>query len=196
MNTSSTWGFFTAANGKSAETQGIELELQGYLTDSLHYSLGYAHVSAELTDDFYVPSSIGAAESTRLQATSGAALPTTPENTLSLALDYTHELDNDMYLIAGINAYYQSDSFNYLGENPRYQANMDGFKLFNASLRLSADSWDATLYIKNLTNEEGVTGMITENHMGTDPGENFLGNSSKDYISLPRTVGVSFSYNF
>lgn len=101
-----------------------------------------------------------------------------------------------MYLITAINAYYQSDSWNYLGENPRYQAEMDGFKLFNASAKLSADNWDLTLYIKNLTNEDGVTGMITEGHMGTDPAENFLGNSSKDYISLPRTLGMSLSYRF
>ena len=196
LNTSSAWGFFTAANGDSAETKGVELEIQGYLNDSLHYTLGYAHVKAELTGDFYVPSATWAAEPTRLQATSGTALPTTPENTLSLALNYTHELENGMYLISGINAYYQSDSYNYLGENPRFQSKMNDFKLINASLRLSADDWDATLYIKNVTNQKGVTGMITEAHMGTDPGENFFGNSSKDYISLPRTVGVSFSYNF
>ena len=101
-----------------------------------------------------------------------------------------------MYLITQLTGYHQSESFNYLGESQKYQSWLSGFSLFNASTRLSSDEWDLTLYIKNLTNEAGVTGRITENHMGTDPGENFLGNASKDYISLPRTVGLSMSYRF
>ncbi|MCJ8271836.1 MAG: TonB-dependent receptor, partial [Psychrosphaera sp.] len=196
LNTRSTWGFFTAANGDTAQTKGIELELQGYLTPELHYSVGYAHVTAELTSDFYVPAGVGADETYRLQAEKGSALPTTPESTLSLSLDYTYSLPNEMYLITQLTGYHQSESFNYLGESQKYQSWLSGFSLFNASTRLSSDEWDLTLYIKNLTNEAGVTGRITENHMGTDPGENFLGNASKDYISLPRTVGLSMSYRF
>lgn len=196
LNTSSSWGFFTVANGDSAQTKGIELELQGYLSDDWHYTLGYAHVNAELTDDFFVPTGVTADAPERLQAPDGAKLPTTPEDTLSLSLDHTYSLNGDMYLITRLNAYYQSESLNYLGDSDKFQADIDGFTLLNASTRLSTDDWDLTLYIKNLTNEEGVTGLISENHMGTDPAEQFFGNSSKDYISLPRTIGVSMSYRF
>lgn len=196
LNTASTWGFFTVANGESAQTQGLEFELYGYLTDSLHYVLGYAMVQAELTGDFYAPSSVGAVSSTRLVAEDGAELPLAPEHTFSLSLDYTHELDNDMYWVTQANMYYQSDSLNWLGDDPARQANIDGFAVVNLSTRLSADDWDLTLYIKNLTNEEGVTGLITEGHMGTAPEENFLGNSSRNYISLPRTIGLSATYRF
>jgi iron complex outermembrane receptor protein len=196
LNTSTTWGFFTAANRDSAQTKGIEFELQGYLSDDVHYTLGFAHVNAELTADFYVPSGLAADLSTQLQAKKGGALPTTPENTLSLSLNHTYSLDNGLYLVSQLNGYYQSESFNYLGESERYQATIGGFSLFNASAKLSANNWDVTLYIKNLTNEDGVTGKITENHMGTDPDERFLGNSAKDYISLPRTLGLTMSYRF
>ncbi|UAA39615.1 TonB-dependent receptor [Paraneptunicella aestuarii] len=196
LNTASTWGFFTVANGESAQTQGLEFELYGYLTDSLHYVLGYAMVQAELTDDFYAPSSVSAASSTRLVAEDGSELPLAPEHTFSLSLDYTHELDNGMYWVSQANMYYQSDSLNWLGDDPARQADIDGFAVVNVSTRLSADDWDLTLYIKNLTNEEGITGLITEGHMGTDPAENFLGNSSRNYISLPRTIGLSATYRF
>lgn len=196
LNTASSWGFFTVANGESAETSGIELEVQGHLTDSLHYVLGYAYVKAELSDDFYAPSGVGAEEPYALVAEDGDKLPLAPENTLSFSIDYTHSLDNDMYWITQANMYYQSESLNWLGDNPQRQADIDGFTLFNASTRLSMENWDFTLYVKNITNEEGVTGKITEGHMGTEPAENFYGNSSKDYISLPRTVGLSATYRF
>jgi len=196
LNTASSWGFFTVANGDSAQTSGLEFELQGYLTEDIHYTLGYAYVNAELTADFYAPSGIGADETYALIAKDGDKLPLAPEHTLSLAFDHTYTLDNDMYLISQINMYYQSSSLNWLGESETKQADIDGFSLINASTRLSNDDWDLTLYIKNITNEEGVTGKITEGHMGTGPDENFLGNSSKDYISLPRTIGLSATYRF
>lgn len=196
LNTSSYWGFYTVANGDSARTQGIEFELQGYLTDSIHYVLGYAYVNAELTADFIVPSSVFADSATRVQATDGTTLPASPEHTLSLALDYTHELDNGMYWITQLNTYYQSDSVNYLGESATLQADIDGFSLWNLTSRISDENWNVTFYVKNIFNEDGVTGLLPEAYMGTDPDENFLGNSSKDYISLPRTVGVAFNYRF
>jgi iron complex outermembrane receptor protein len=196
LNTASTHGFFTVANGESAQTSGLELELQGYLTDDLHYTLGYAYVQAELSDDFYAPSGISADEVYKKVAEDGDKLPLAPENTLSLSLDYTHTLDNDMYLISQVNAYYQSGSLNWLGDSATRQADIDGFTIANASIRLSADDWDLTLYIKNISNEDGVTGKITEGHMGTGPDENYLGNSAKDYISLPRTIGLSATYRF
>ena len=196
LNTASYWGFFTVANGDSARTQGIELELEGYLTDSIHYVLGYANISAELTADFIVPTSVGADNATRVQAESGAKLPASPENTISLAVDYTHELEGGMYWVTQVNTYYQSSSLNYLGDSASLQADIDGFSLSNITSRLAAETWDVTLYVKNIFNEDGVTGLIPEAYMGTDPSENFLGNSSKDYISLPRTFGVAFNYRF
>jgi iron complex outermembrane recepter protein len=196
LNTASYWGFFTVTNGESAQTQGIELELEGYLSNELHYSLGYAYVDATLTDDFYVPASVFSDATYRKQADDGARLPSSPKHTLSLSLDYTQEVMNDWLWISQINTYYQSDSLNYLGDSATLQADISGFSIWNASTRISAEKWDLTLYVKNLFNEDGVTGLITEGHMGTDPAENFLGNSSKDYISLPRTIGLAATYRF
>ncbi|MCC9662094.1 TonB-dependent receptor [Pseudoalteromonas sp. MB41] len=196
LNTATTWGFFSVANGESAQTAGVEFELQGYLTDELRYTLGYAYVRAELTADLYVPSSIAAENPLSLQAKDGDKLPSTPENTLSASIDYTHTLDNGMYWITLLSAYYQSDSLNYLGESEKLQADIDGFSIWNLSSRLNHEDWDVTLYVSNLFNEDGVTGTIPEGYMGTEPSQNFLGNSSKDYISRPRTIGINALYRF
>jgi outer membrane receptor protein involved in Fe transport len=56
--------------------------------------------------------------------------------------------------------------------------------------------WNASLWVKNIFNEEGVTGTFTELYMGTAPADRLLRHGAKDLISLPRTIGLSFNYNF
>jgi iron complex outermembrane receptor protein len=195
LNTATTWGFFAVANGESAQTSGVELELQGYLTDNLHYLVGYAYTQAELNNDFYAPSGADAEKPTYLVAADGTRLPTTPENTFSVSMDYTHTMDNNMYWITQVNGYYQSDTVNALGDG-KYQADIDDFFIWGASTRINADDWDLILYVRNIFNEDGVTGVLPESVMGTNPTKNFLGNASKDYISQPRTIGLSAKYRF
>src|SRR3546814_18710676 len=50
--------------------------------------------------------------------------------------------------------------------------------------------------MKNLTNEAGVTGVYTEQYMGTLPAEGYFGNGSKALVTLPRTVGLTVGYRF
>ncbi|WP_250461205.1 TonB-dependent receptor [Microbulbifer litoralis] len=199
LNTSTpNWGFFAAVNGDSARSQGIELELQGSLAGSLNYGIGYAYVDSQLTADFYQPAGNvdGSGEVFEFMvAEDGKALPSSPEHTLSVSLDHTAEFGPGLMLVSRLSAYYQSDSTNTIGSGAT-AADIDAFSLWNASSTLLADSWSATLYVKNLLNEDGVTGALPEAYMGTDPAENFYGNSSKDYISQPRTLGVSASYRF
>lgn len=198
-NTStSNWGFFAAVNGDSARTQGVELELEGNLTESLHYGIGYAYVDSQLTGDFYKPGGNwqGSGELFKyMVAEEGETLPSTAEHTLSASLDHTAEIGSGLMLVSRLSAYYQSDSTNTIGGGAT-AADIDAFSLWNASSSLLADSWSATFYVKNLLNEDGVTGALPEAYMGTDPAENFYGNSSKDYISQPRTLGVSANYRF
>ena len=49
---------------------------------------------------------------------------------------------------------------------------------------------------RNVGNERGVTGLFTEAYMGTDPASGYFGNGNKQFLSLPRTIGVSLNYRF
>lgn len=200
LNTAtSNWGFFAAVNGESARTRGLELELEGNLSEKIHYAVGYAYVDSALSADFYQPSGNWSGNGILgefLVAESGAALPGTAEHTFSVNMDHTTDIAGGFTLVSRLSGYYQSETINSIGGSGKTAAEFDGFALWNASSSLVADNWDATFFIKNLLNEEGVTGAQTEAHMGTSPAESFLGNSSNNYMSLPRTVGLSASYHF
>ena len=80
----------------------------------------------------------------------------------------------------------------------RYSAKIDGFQIWYLSTTLSKGSWSASAYVKNLFNEEGTTGTITAIAAGssTIAENNYFGNNSRDYITQPRTIGVTLGYRF
>ncbi len=193
LNTTSAWyGFYVAANGDKASTQGIELELEGRLADSFHYRVGYTHVSAELDKDFISPQTGG------VVAPKGSTLPGSPSDTLSVSIDNSWAINSDMDLIAGLNAYYQSDSENFINQASPVNETFDGFTLLNATLSLNTDSWSAMLYARNLTDEAGASGGFAATDWSFDNGvfENWYGNSNRQFIVQPRTIGVKFGYRF
>jgi outer membrane receptor protein involved in Fe transport len=193
LNTVSAWyGFYVAANGDKASTQGIELELEGRLAESFHYRVGYTHVTAELDKDFISPQTGG------VVAPNGSTLPGAPSDTLSVSIDNSWEINSDMDLIAGLNAYYQSDSENFIDQASTINETFDSFTLLNATLTLSADNWSAMLYAKNLTDEGGASGGFAATDWSFDTGEfeNWYGNGNRQFIVQPRTIGLKFGYRF
>jgi iron complex outermembrane recepter protein len=190
------WGFYAAINGESARSQGLELELRGYLTDALQYNFGYTYVDATLTADLIAPAGSAANPRTYTYAKDGEQLPSMAEHTLSTGLSHSYDLGNGYYLVSSASAYYQSESRNALGSNPNFAIDLDSFWLANIGTSLYAENWTLSIFVRNLFNEDGVTGTLSEGYMGTSPAENFYGNASKDYISQPRTVGLSVSYQF
>ncbi|WP_196140212.1 TonB-dependent receptor [Aliikangiella sp. G2MR2-5] len=196
LNTAtSNWGFFAAQNGGSAQTSGIEVEIDGYFgeNNAWHYGVGYANVSAELTENFYAPTDTTQSSPISLD---GAKLPGTPENTLNVSLSHTNTLSNGWYWTNRMGLYYQSETENALSDSERFNQTMDSFSIVDFSSSVASDNWVATLWIKNLTNEEGSTGVFKEEYMGTSPAQNYYGNGSKEFLALPRTIGFSLSYEF
>lgn len=185
------WGFYAAQNGGKARTTGVEFDLSGALTDRLSYTFGYAYTKAELRDDVARPDNPNA-----LIAVDGARLPGIPENTLSASLDYSVAVGSAAQWTTRINGYYQSTTTNAISRSPVYNAELDAFQLWGASTTYSTEHWDATLFVKNMFNEEGVTGLFTELYMGTAPDQGYYGNGSKQFLSLPRTLGLTLNYRF
>ena len=103
-----------------------------------------------------------------------------------------------MDLIVGLNSYYQSDSENYISTTSQFSEEWGSFWLTSLSATLAADSWSATLYVKNAGNEEGVTGGFPVSYWSYDTGvfENWYGNGARQFIVQPRTIGLKLGYRF
>ncbi len=192
LNTATTnWGFYAVINGKAARTQGIEAQIDGYLGDALHYSLGYTYVDAKLTEDVYIPGN-----SVTPVALDGARLPGVPEHLLNWGLEYNAPVSSNWDLFARIDGSYQSGMRNALGTTAKFNVPLGGFSLWNATVSLSNGPFRTSLWMKNIFNQRGVTGVYTEAYMGTSPADGYYGSGAKELISLPRTVGISASYSF
>ena len=180
-----------AQNGDSAATKGVELEGSIAATENLIVNLGYSYISAKLTDDLLAP------QFGTLLAEDGHRLPGTAEHVATASLDHSFNLSNGWTLASRLHVYYQGDSINSV-QDTTIQETFDSFALFNASIAILTDHWTLSLYGKNLGNDEGITGSYPEAYMSTDTGpfENFHGNNQRNYITAPRTFGVSATYRF
>jgi iron complex outermembrane receptor protein len=185
------WSFFMAQNGESAKTIGVELEAQILIADNLELNLGYGHAKAELTADLIAP------QYGNVISTDGHRLPGTAENVASASLTHIAELSGGMGLTTRVSGYYQSDSINSVTDTT-VQDKFSGFSLWNASVTLDDEAWSAALYIKNIGDEQAVTGNYPAAYMSTDTGtfENYYGNNQRQYIATPRTIGLALKYDF
>jgi iron complex outermembrane recepter protein len=190
--------YYAVANGESAETMGVESEFNWAATDSVRLFGGYTYVDAALSDDLYLhDASADTDGKSELRATDGAQLPGTAEHTVNIGASHTWAMSSGLQLVSRIDGYYQSEVENsILNIDPDWAETMDGFSLWNLSFTLISEAWTASLYAKNLFNEEGSTATYKEEYMTSDPSMGFYGTGQKDFITTPRTISISGSYRF
>jgi outer membrane receptor protein involved in Fe transport len=183
------WGFFAAVNGGDASSKGLELEIDASLTDRFGINVGYAYVDAQLDEDALSPTGT-------VLGSDGNQLPGTPEHAVMAGAIYVMPAGADRSWVSRVNGYYQSSTQNAISDSPRFNAELDAFQLWNLSTGLTSVHWDAIVWAKNIFNEEGVTGLFTEAYMGTAPDIGYFGNGSKQFLSLPRTFGLTLTYRY
>jgi iron complex outermembrane receptor protein len=206
VNTATTnWGFFAVQNAKRATTKGVELQLSGKILPNWDYGLGYTYTDARLADDAI------SADGAYTINTAGAQLPGAPQNQFNLSTDYHIPLAVGRLSFHADGSYQSSTqdtlfssqvSLNtvpppnpYL-DQPKFYYPMPGFWIWNASAVYNLDKYKAILWIKNIGNVAGVTGVYTDAYMGTSPAQNYFGNGSKELTTLPRTIGLTMNYKF
>ena len=196
FNTSAPNGsFFAVVNGDKAETTGVEVQLSGPLGEKFSYAFGYAYVDAEMAADIFTPINIFTGLPT-LVAVSGTPLPGISENSVNLALDYTTPLTSALDLVVRLDGFYQSETQNSLDPSILQAQAFPGFSIWDLSATFGADNWSVAAFAKNLFNEEGTTGAFTPDAFGTVPAAEFYGSSARQFIALPRTVGIALNYKF
>ena len=157
----------------------------------------------------------------------GGRLPGVAENMISASLIYSTDLTSEIHFDGMLSGYYQSGTVNSIGNdfcytsynaigncldsaNPasafyapdsvfsRQFADLDSFQIWNLSGTFSWESWDTSLYVKNIFNDSGTTGTFTflAGGSNTTPSQQFYGSNQREYIALPRTFGMVVTYKF
>jgi len=115
---------------------------------------------------------------------------------LNAGLAYTTYLDNGWGLVHRANIYHQSEMQNHLSSSTDYNQDLDAFSIGDFSSTLFNDDMYISFFIKNITNERGVTGMFKSEAFGPDPSSGFYGSNDREFIALPRTIGISIDKSF
>lgn len=186
-------GFRGVVNGREAESTGVELEVTASVSESLTITAGYSYVDAEISEGATIADrSIAGLPNDVLQ--DGDPLPYVPENQASISIDYDRLLSNGMTFSAHLDGNYRSD-FNSQVNDTLFFDNFlvfDSYSQWNASLSVARDSWRATLWSRNLSNEEGLSSAIVRNS-NVAPSAEF---GRRGFVSRPRTIGLRLSYYF
>ena len=124
----------------------------------------------------------------------GDALPYVPDHQASIALDYSRALASGMLLDLHLDGNYRADFNSQVNDELFFDnyVEFEGYSQWNTSLSLSKDAWRATLWARNLTNEEGLSSAIVRNAK-VAPAAEF---GRRGFVSRPRTVGLRFTYFF
>jgi len=119
---------------------------------------------------------------------SGNQLPNAPEFSFNVGLSYLWLLDNGMELMAGTNYYYQDSFYVRVFNAPNDE--IDEWDVWNATLflRSADDSWYAEGWVRNINDDDHVTGQYL--------GDQNVGLATNQFLLEPRTYGVTVGYNF
>lgn len=204
LDTSSYYGGYPlSANGAKAHSRGVELSFDGKLSAHFSYALGYTYTKAQVAQNFEILDRLDDGTNNLaaiVSARSGDPLPNSPENSATLALNYTHaapEFMRDWNTRWHIDGNYRSSTYSRLlntipGAPPPFL--IHGFSIWDASVDLAnAHGLDLTLYGQNLFNELAITGGLDPGEAGPPPTNV---RAAHYFVGRPRTIGLRLAYKF
>lgn len=164
----SAFGFPFQDNGTKAQSKGLEVELSGTIGENMPFSFGYSFTDAKAKDAFG-------------EAADGDRLPGNSKHMISFALDYVMDLSDDATLNFHLDGSYRS-KFSTAFPAGRFNENLDGYGLVDASITYAKDNWSVSLYVDNVFNGRGVSGAL--GGPGWQPEFDYF------FVARPRTIGL------
>lgn len=189
-------GSFVLINAGEVSTTGIELDFLAQVTDSLRVSGGAAWIDAQIEDYPGGPCSGGQdfrneCPASNLQDLSGGDLPFSPDWKVNLAATYTFFLDGhfDVDVVGAMRA--QDDVLYDITQDDNTIE--DGYAIFDTSviLRGHDETWQATLFVKNLTDKFYAASIYSNNAAILANGYNQRYTKQSE-----RTYGVELRYRW
>ncbi|MCE2027025.1 TonB-dependent receptor [Sessilibacter corallicola] len=195
-------GFPVNYNAETAVSTGIELETNIQLSNSLELNLGYTYTKAELTDDFAIPTVAGGVQSFDAGGQDGDRLPGIPKQSVTASINLNKPMAFGANLVARLGISYKGDfTTGFSAPSVLAERSFDEVSsstIVDSYIGLNFDKWQVSLYADNLTNSDDITTSDGDaQYLAEKPGLQYSINlGDQEYRLRPRTVGVSFSYNF
>jgi iron complex outermembrane recepter protein len=181
------------ANGKGAQSTGLEVSAQYFIQPELSVSGAYSYTNAELTDD--VPGLFcGPLSDPACAAYDGDRLPGTPEHQLYLGAHYEMPLSDGSDLAFDWSMSAQSNIITKAGKGD-FGESLPSFALNNVSTSWLKDAWMVSLYADNVFDIYAETGVRTDESFIREVGEFDLRRYYQNMVR-PRQVGLKFTYRF
>ena len=175
------------SNGGKAESQGLELSVNGRINEHWSVNANYAYTDAELTS--FAPGLVG-----REDGESGDRLAGSPEHAGAFGLTYDTTVLGSLDLSINYNLVYTGDIYSTTGLRNNGEK-LSSFTTHGLSGTLASERWTATLFATNLTNEYAVTG-IRQNPGFLREVNGFDLRFYGRWINIPRTLGAQVTYRF
>ena len=160
----------TFTNAEEADINGVELGLNWQATDGLNLRGGISWLDTEFDDPWL----------------DGNELPNAPELQYNLIARYDWTMNNGLGWSIQADAKYTDEMYKEGTNNPLAQS--DDYTIVNGRIGLlgSDESWELSLWGKNLTDEDYLAHTFVVDFFGI----------TGDLYNTPRTYGMSFTYNF
>lgn len=169
-------GRSVTGNAGEARSQGVELDASLQLTDAFTLRAGYSDTDAQLTETVE-----------EVLAYDGDRLPGSPSTQWSLSLDFNQEFNGALWdasigmnRIGDITTALNAEYYNY--------QTLDAYTIANARAGVTLGNWRLGAFVDNIENTRGITGARSDEYYGEQ--------GQFEYITRPRTIGMSVSYQY
>lgn len=163
-------------NAGKARSQGIELEASAQLNSTFSVVAGYSYVDAQITESVE-----------EISVYDGNQLPGSPRTQWSLSLDYAQAFDAaELDASIGLNRFGEM----YTALNPDFYSyqKLDAFTTASARIGVTLRNWRLGAFVNNIENTRGITGARSGEWHGEQ--------GQFEYVTRPRTIGVSVNYQY
>lgn len=164
------------ANAGEARSQGVELEVFAQLPGGFSLRSNYTIIDAELTETVEA-----------IDAFDGDRLPGSPRTQFSVALDYLQAIGSVEW-DGSLSFQRMGEVYTALNESYFNYQQLDSYNTANAQVGVTLRNWRLGAFVNNIANTRGITGGRADDFYG-DQGQ-------FEYVTRPRTVGLSVSYEY
>ncbi len=163
-------------NAGKAGIDGFEIEVNARPTPELNIFFGASYQNARLREDFPDGEVLGR---------KGDDIPNVPKFQFSGGAQYTQPVNDKIDGVARFDLAYQGSRDTLFRPNSPFNVHLDNYLLVNAKIGIEGETWQANLFVHNLTDKRAMVDAI---------------NSSQDPLAFltvrPRTFGINASKRF